>query len=79
MYTNRVSTNEKSIGEVDSSNSLISMSPIIKILLSGWTLIWFSRECFAQVPTGWKGELPDEYIFNPEWNRDRINRWWAIN
>ena len=52
--------------------------PVVKCLSSGWTLIRFSKECFAQVPTGWKGEIPDEYIFHPDWNRDRINGW-ALN
>ena len=51
------------------------MQPIIKCFPSGWTLIRFSKECFAQVPTGWRGRIPDEYIFAPEWNRDRINEY----
>lgn len=51
------------------------VQPVVKCLLSGWTLIRFSKECFAQVPPGWKGEIPDEYIFHPEWNRDLINEW----
>ena len=51
------------------------MKTAIKHFDSGWTLIRFSRECFAQIPTGWKGKIPDEYIFHPEWNRDRINEW----
>lgn len=52
------------------------MKPIIKYLPSGWTLIKFSNECFAQIPLGWKGEIiSDEYIFNPEWNRETINNW----
>ena len=49
--------------------------PKITELSSGWILIKFSQECFAQIPKGWIGEIPDEYIFNPEWNRDRINKW----
>jgi len=51
------------------------VQPIVKCLPSGWTLIRFSKECFAQVPPGWKAGIPDEFIFNPEWNRDRINNW----
>ncbi len=51
------------------------MDPIIKKLSSGWTLIWYSQECFAQIPSGYIGEIPDEYIFNPEWNKEKINRW----
>jgi hypothetical protein len=49
------------------------MIPIFKRLTSGWTLIKFSNECFAQIPAGNKGLIPDEYIFNPEWNREIIN------
>jgi hypothetical protein len=49
--------------------------PEIKQLDSGWILIRFSRECFAQVPPKWIGKIPDEYIFYPEWNRERINEW----
>jgi len=51
------------------------VQPVVQRLSSGWTLIRFSKECFAQVPTGWKGEIPDCYIFHPDWNRDRINEW----
>ena len=47
--------------------------PVIKQLDSGYTLIWYSLECFAQIPPDWKGKIPDEFIFNSEWNRDRIN------
>ena len=47
--------------------------PVKKYLDSGYILIWYSKECFAQIPTGWKGKIPDEYIFHPEWNRERIN------
>lgn len=51
------------------------MNPTVKYLPSGWILIKFSNECFAQVPDGLKGIIADEYIFNPEWNRERINNW----
>jgi len=47
--------------------------PSIKHLDSGYALIWYSKECFAQIPMGWEGKIPDEYIFNPAWNRERIN------
>ncbi len=49
------------------------INPTIKTLPSGWILIRFSPQCWAQIPTGWVGHIPDEYIFDPEWNRDRIN------
>ena len=40
------------------------------------TVRW-SPECWAQYPEWFKGEtLPDEYIFNPAWNRERVNAWW---
>jgi len=49
----------------------------IKKLDSGWILVKKNSEVWAQVPPGWKGEIPDEYIFHPEWNRDEVNRIWA--
>ncbi len=52
-----------------------SMTPVVKCLPSGWILIRFSHQCWAQVPPGWKGHIPDEYIFDPDSNRERINEW----
>jgi len=48
----------------------------IKKLDSGWILIKKNSEVWAQVPKGWKGKIPDEYIFHADWNRDSINRIW---
>jgi hypothetical protein len=37
----------------------------------------WSSECWAQFPVDFGGDmLPDEYIFNPGWHRERINAWW---
>ncbi len=55
------------------------MDPIVKHLPSGWILIKFSNECFAQIADKGKGIIADEYIFNPEWNRERINNWRVNN
>ena len=52
--------------------------PTQKTLESGWTLVRWHRECFAQLPPNFSGgAIPDEYIFKPAWNRERVNRWWA--
>jgi len=54
-----------------------------KLLDSGWILLWISGTSryggWAQIPPGFIGEkIPDEYIFEPEWNRDRVNTEWLI-
>ncbi len=47
-------------------------------LSSGWRRIGLHEESFAQMPPGFtRSTIPDEYIFNPEWNRDAINAAWA--
>ena len=42
---------------------------------------WLHVACpggFAQLPPGFRGEsVPDEYIFQPAWNRERVNAWWC--
>lgn len=49
----------------------------ISRLDSGYTLIRFSSQCWAQIPEGFVGDtVPDEYIFQPEWNRKIINKIW---
>jgi hypothetical protein len=51
-------------------------NPTITQLL-GWTHAWFNLNCFAQIPSGFCGEeVPDGYIFDPEWNRALVNNWW---
>lgn len=46
----------------------------IKNLSTGYTLLRISSECWAQYPSDFSGHaLPDEYIFNPSWNREIIN------
>lgn len=48
-----------------------------RILPSGWLHIRLSPECWAQLPPGFVGTIvPDEYIFHPGWNRERINKYW---
>ena len=50
---------------------------IDKTLPSSWRRIQLSETCWAQLPPSWIGEIiPDEFIFNPAWNRDKINLWW---
>jgi len=49
----------------------------VRRLSSGWLRIEVHGEGFAQVPPGFSGdEIPDEYIFNPEWHRDAVNAAW---
>ncbi len=49
----------------------------ISRLSSGYTLIRLNSQCWAQIPEGFVGDIvPDEYIFQPEWNRDAINKVW---
>ena len=48
----------------------------IKNLDSGWILLKINKECWAQIPKEWVGPIPDEYIFHPDWNRERINEAW---
>lgn len=52
--------------------------PTITRLSSGYTLIWFNAECWAQIPPGTSLNDPidDKYIFHPSWNWRRINDWW---
>jgi len=46
-------------------------------LSSGYTLIRVNSQCWAQIPEGFSGEtIPDEYIFQPGWNREAINKAW---
>ena len=51
--------------------------PEVKKLSSGWLHIRVSSECWAQIPWSHTGPIPDEYIFQPSWNRDRINQFWS--
>ena len=49
----------------------------IQKLDSGFIRISVSRECWAQIPPNMTGDtISDDYIFNPEWNRERINKIW---
>ena len=33
--------------------------------------------CWAQIPPGFSGDtIPDEHIFDPEWNAKDVNEWW---
>jgi hypothetical protein len=49
----------------------------ISRLDSGYTLIRLNSQCWAQIPAGFTGDtIPDEYIFQPEWNRDTVNSVW---
>ena len=49
----------------------------ISRLSSGYTMIRLNSQCWAQIPEGFSGEtVPDEYIFQPEWNREAINKVW---
>jgi len=61
-------------------NTLIfigSNDAFIRKLNSGWFHIKMNNECWAQIPPGFIAPIiPDEYIFHPEWNRDRINTAW---
>jgi hypothetical protein len=46
-------------------------------LPSGYRQLRWNAEQWAQVPPGFCGEtIPDEFIFNPDWNRELINRYW---
>jgi len=47
-----------------------------KVLSTGYLHISFPGG-FAQLPQGFCAEtIPDEYIFDPDWNRERVNSWW---
>lgn len=47
------------------------------LLSSGWWSLHIGPRFVAQLPPGFAGErIPDEYIFQPEWNRDMANAWW---
>jgi len=48
--------------------------PSVNKLDSGYFRISFSRQSFAQFPVNFKGILSDEYIFQPEWNRQMFNK-----
>ena len=52
-------------------------SPTVTKIDTGYTLISWNCNQWAQIPTGFCGEkIPDEMIFKPEWNRGLINEWW---
>lgn len=54
-----------------------SKVPTVTRLASGFVLVRWSAECWAQIPAGFDGEvIPDEYIFAPLWNSERVNAWW---
>ena len=58
--------------------SLADALPSVTVLASGWTHIRWTAQTWAQLPPGFHGDrIPDEYIFNPGWCRDRVNRWWS--
>ena len=49
-----------------------------KLLESGWTRLRILDTNryggWAQIPPGFNADtIPDDYIFDPEWNRDRVN------
>lgn len=47
-------------------------------LESGYMRIEVDR-AWCQIPRGFCGtEIPDEFIFQPEWNRNRINSAWKF-
>ena len=49
---------------------------LVEVLSTGWLYVGFPGG-FAQLPPNFCGdEVPDEYIFQPEWNRELVNRWW---
>lgn len=51
--------------------------PFVKRLASGWLHVWWTPQAWAQLPPGFcAAVIPDEYVFNPGWCRDRVNRWW---
>jgi hypothetical protein len=53
-------------------------NPIVTHLSSGYTHMRFGPQCFAQIPPGFNDDvIPDDYIFQPSWNRDTVNAWWA--
>jgi hypothetical protein len=46
-------------------------------LINGYLHVRFPGG-FAQIPPGYdEPTIPDEFIFAPEWNRERVNLWWA--
>ena len=47
-------------------------------LSSGYLRIELHAQCFAQLPPQFIGDtIPDEFIFQPEWNRGPINEYWS--
>ena len=50
---------------------------------SGYIYIRFNGEIWGQVPPGfdlWSADkIPDEYLFNPNWTRNRFNELWKEN
>lgn len=51
----------------------------VEELSSGYIRVsWPPSSAFAQFPSDFSGEtIPDEYIFEPDWNRNLVNNWWA--
>lgn len=53
------------------------MNPKIINLESGYLRIVFGPQQWAQIPRGFVGDtIPDEFIFDPNWNRKIVNSWW---
>ena len=51
--------------------------PEIIYLDSGYIKIHWTQQCWAQIPKDFNGDIiPDQYIFNPEWNSTKINDYW---
>jgi len=52
-------------------------TPEVHLLDTGFLYVRWNAECFAQFPKDFSAPtVPDKYIFNPEWNRGVVNRWW---
>lgn len=53
------------------------MSPFVRTLESGFLFVYWSRECWVQLPPNYnKLVIADEFIFHPEWNREKVHAWW---
>lgn len=47
------------------------------VLSTGYISLSVGSRFVAQIPIGFCGEtIPDESIFQPDWNREAVNRYW---
>lgn len=51
--------------------------PTVTLLGSGYWIVWWGPQCWAQWPRG--QEPTDSDVFDPAWNWPRFQAWYEVN